>query len=267
MTPQGTLTTIYNFCTQPNCADGYYPSLVQASDGNFYGATNGGGANQNGYCLNDPGCGTVFKLAQVNSAWVLTTLYNFCSQPNCADGDGGGRLLQATDGSFYGATPIGGNNCRFPSGCGTLFRITPGGTLTTLHSFDETDGYLPGVSVQATDGNLYGTTDEGGANGVGTVFKSTLGGTLTSLHSFSGGNDGELPSGLVQATDMNFYGTTYVGGPYGHEYGTIFSISAGGMLNTLYGFGEPPCRYLAHWRGRAGHQRHLLRDNHPRRGQ
>src|SRR2546422_11221230 len=99
---------------------------------------------------------------------MLTTLHSF-------DGTDGaspiGGLVQATDGNFYGTTLQGGDtSCSPPYGCGTVFKITPGGTLTTLHSFHLTDGADPwGGLVQATDGSFYGTTVSGG-NGVGTGF-------------------------------------------------------------------------------------------------
>src|SRR5271165_4529081 len=128
ITPTGVLTTLYSFCSQTNCTDGNEPrGLVQAADGNFYGTTAFGGAYYNNYCSADPGCGTVFE---ITPAGVLTTLYSFCSQPNCPDGGHPVGLVQATDGNFYGATEGGGAN-----GHGTVFEITPSGTLTTLYSF------------------------------------------------------------------------------------------------------------------------------------
>ena len=214
-----TLTTLYSFCSQPNCVDGAYPQagLVQGTDGNFYGTTaNDAGPNQ----------GTVFK---VTAGGTLTSLYNFCAQTGCPDGSQpSGGLVQATDGNLYGTTVLGG-----ASDYGTVFKITPGGTLTSLYSFCAAgfscaDGGYPHAGlVQATDGNFYGTTFQGGAYGGGTVFKITAAGTLTTLHSFGGfGTDGYAPfAGLVQATDGNFYGTTNLGGPRG--YGTVFKITPG----------------------------------------
>jgi uncharacterized repeat protein (TIGR03803 family) len=109
-----------------------------------------------------------------------------------------------------------------------VFKITPSGTLTTLYSFSGPDGSSPQTTlIQATDGNLYGTTASGGANAQGTVFKITPSGTLTTLYSFcaqSGCTDGAGPeAALVQGTDGNFYGTTYGGGA--NNYGTVFSLS------------------------------------------
>jgi uncharacterized repeat protein (TIGR03803 family) len=155
-------------------------------------------------------------------------LYTFCSKSGCKDG-GSPRagLVQATDGNLYGTT-VGGN---VYNGDGTVFKITASGKLTTLHSFDGTDGASPYAGlVQATDGNLYGTTDFGGANcvsdgGCGTVFKITPKGKLTTLHSFDGTDGADPYAGLVQYTDGNLYGTTATGGSYGR--GTVFSLSVG----------------------------------------
>jgi uncharacterized repeat protein (TIGR03803 family) len=231
ITPSGTLTTLYNFCSQPGCADGYSPTggVLPATNGSFYGIANVGGAN---------GDGTVFK---ITAAGKLTTLYNFCSQPGCADGSRPfAGLVQATNGAFYGTASIGGS-----IGEGTVFKITPSGKLTTLYSFCSqsncTDGANPeGVLVQGTDQNLYGTTFAGGANGdYGTVFKITPNGKLTTLYSFcsqSGCADGYHPqAGLIQSANGDFYGTTLGGGNSG-DYGTFFKITPGGELTTLYSF-------------------------------
>jgi uncharacterized repeat protein (TIGR03803 family) len=198
-------------------------SLIQATDGNFYGTSFDGGTD------NPPNNdGTVFKVTPGDTA---TVFYSFCAQPNCTDGSHPqGGLVQATDRNFYGTTSQGGTNSK-----GTVFQITLGGTLTALHSFNGEDGAFPYSGlVQATDGNLYGTTSRGGAYGIGTVFKITLGGTLTTLHSFDL-VDGYGPfAGLVQASDRNLYGTTSGGGTYGE--GTVFRISLAGSLTTMHSF-------------------------------
>jgi uncharacterized repeat protein (TIGR03803 family) len=222
-----TFTTLHGF----DGTDGGNPvsALVQATDGNLYGTTEFGGANR---CYSGRVCGTVFK---ITPGGTLTTLYSFCSQSNCADGGSPlGALVQAINGDLYGTTERGGAN-----GSGTVFKITPSGTLTTLHSFAGTDGYEPLAGlVQTTDGNLYGTTNSGGANNHGTVFKITPSGTLTTLYSFcSQGSctDGANPeAGLAQATNGNLYGTTQYGGANG--YGTIFKITPNGTLTTLHSF-------------------------------
>jgi uncharacterized repeat protein (TIGR03803 family) len=107
ITPSGTLTTLYNVCPQTNCPDGQQPygGLVQGSDGNLYGTTFAGGGN--GDCNGQIGCGTVFK---ITPSGTLTTLYQFCSQTECADGSGPyGGLTQGSDGNFYGTTWAGGS--------------------------------------------------------------------------------------------------------------------------------------------------------------
>ena len=237
ITPSGTLTTVYSFTNcGGSCTDGYEPfaGLVQATNGNFYGTTLVGGAN-----IFD---GTVFE---ITPSGALTTLYSFCAQTNCTDGEAPSTsLVQGTDGNFYGTTVAGGSGT---PPVGTVFKITPSGSLTTLYSFSRTDGEQPyGTLIQATNGNFYGTTSLGGANGGGTVFKITTSGALTTLYNFcaqSNCADGEGPvAGLVQATNGNFYGTTYFGGA--NSLGTIFKITATGTLTTLHSFdaldGENP---------------------------
>ncbi len=229
-----TYTVLYSFT---GGADGDVPfaGVVQATDGNLYGTTFSGGANNNTMVCPDGGCGTIFK---ITPSGTLTTLYSFCSQSHCEDGaspDAG--LIQATDGNLYGTTQGGGAYTpECVDGCGIVFKITPGGTLTTLHRFNKTDGaFIYAPLVQATDGNFYGTAFDGGANGLGTVFTITPKGTLTTLYSFSGLTDGQQPfAGLVQAADGNLYGTTSHAGAYG--FGTIFKITPGGALTTLQSF-------------------------------
>ena len=234
ITPGGTLSTLYVFCSQSNCTDGFRPTaaLMQGRDGSLYGTTSQGGAA--GQCENF-GCGTVFKITLTGN---LTTLYTFCSQGNCPDGgpDGanpGAALVQGSDGSFYGTTAQGGNNgsgCTF--GCGTVFKVTPSGALTTLHTFaNGTDGLNPGQIMQALDGNFYGTT-------VGTLFKITPAGTLTTIHTFTF-TDGYTPVGLMQADDGNFYGTTEQGGGNNDcvfGCGTVFKTNPSGAITTLHAF-------------------------------
>ncbi len=225
ISPAGNFVTLYDFCSLSVCADGAGPlaGLIQASDGNFYGTTNTGGANVYG--------GTVFK---ITPAGALTTLFSFCDPPvNCSSGyhpEAG--LVQGSDGNLYGVTYLGGAN-----GGGTVYRITRTGILTVTYNFPL--GSQPsGTLIQATDGNLYGTTAAGGTYGYGTVFKISLSGSLTTLYSFcatSGCPDGEAPiAGLVQGSDGNFYGTTYFGGI--NLSGTIFKINAAGKLTTIYNF-------------------------------
>ncbi len=243
ITPSGTLTTVYNWCSQPNCTDGG-PSyvggtLVQATDGNFYGTNVYGGANTS--CNGGYGCGTVFSITPEG---VLKTLYNWCSQPNCADGSSPNGLVQATDGNFYGTTLEGGANssCFSGYGCGEVFKITPQGGLSTLYSFcSQTncdDGDNPYAGLIQVNGEFYGTTFYGGTYGDGTVFKLTSGDTLTTLYNFcsqSNCSDGASPyTPLIQATNGILYGTACCGGAY--YSGVIFGITPAGTLTTLYSF-------------------------------
>jgi uncharacterized repeat protein (TIGR03803 family) len=261
-----TLATVTTFAG----ANGSNPhsSLIQGTDGNFYGTTYYGGFSNDGIIyritpggaltflhsfsgpdgarlwaglvqgtdgnfygttvLGGLGGGTVFKM---DSAGVITTLYQF-------GGSGGtlpyGGVIQGSDGNFYGTTYQGGTNNK-----GTIFQITPSGTLTTIYNFAGPDGASPWAGlVQGTDGNFYGTTYQGGTNNLGTVFVITSTGTLTTLYSFAG-TDGSNPYGpLVQGTtDGNFYGTTSLGGT--NNNGTVFQITTAGALTSLHSFCSP----------------------------
>ena len=202
-----TFTSLYSFCPQIalNCPDGIFPNrLIQGSDGNLYGTTSGGGGVF-------PRQGTIFKMTLDGA---LTTLYVFCVQFECPDGSGPeAGLVQGTDGNFYGTTSGGGANLS-----GTVFKITPEGTLATLYSFcndvDCADGADPVAGlIQASDGNFYGTTKGGGANRQGTVFKIAPEGTYYDFYTvLTARMDRNLLAGLVQGSDGNFYGTTNAGG-------------------------------------------------------
>jgi uncharacterized repeat protein (TIGR03803 family) len=246
VTAGGALTTLYNFCSQGglSCTDGSSPvaPLVQGTDGNFYGTTFGGGANDVAACALPggglTGCGTVFR---ITASGELTTLHSF----DLKDGFGSeAPLVEGTDGNFYGTTFGGGTHylsaCEASGdsvGCGTVFKITPAGKLTTLHSFDVSDGHFPdGGVIQATDGNFYGMAASGGAHSGGTLFRITSTGKLTTLYNFcsqGGGSsctDGSGPNtGLVQGTSGTIYGTTTGGGssPCSVGCGTVFSLSVG----------------------------------------
>jgi uncharacterized repeat protein (TIGR03803 family) len=219
-----TETVLHSF--DASSIDGLFPSgdLIQATDGNFYGVSGGGGAH---------GFGTVYK---VTPAGVETVLYSFGA--SSIDGVGPcGSLIQATDGNFYGVTQFGGS----ASNVGTIYKVTPAGVETVLHSFGVpyNDGRSPGAGlIQATDGNFYGTTSDGGAHGSGTVYKITPAGVLTILYSFpfASSTDGSVPQSiLLQGTDGNFYGTTSAFGAYGK--GTVYKVTPAGVETTLYSFG------------------------------
>jgi uncharacterized repeat protein (TIGR03803 family) len=248
LTPEGALTTLYRFCSLPNCADGIgvEGALVQTANGDLYGTASSGGLKSPN-C--DPeGCGTIFR---VTPEGLFRTVYQFCSRANCTDGAWPiNGVIQASDGNFYGVTyegGAGGTNC--PNGCGTIFKITPNGNLTTLYTFCSqlncTDGAFPwGGLFQGSDGDLYGTTTGGGNSpnctlGCGTIFKIPISGGLTTLYSFclkTGCPDGlAVQTGLLEATDDNFYGVSSFGGN-DSDGGTVFRFEATGMLTVLYDF-------------------------------
>lgn len=232
LTSSGVLTTVHAFCSEMNCGDGATPyyGLIQGIDGNFFGATTTAVAGING---------TVFEITPTGR---LTTLYTFCALSNCLDGGGAaGTLIMGTDGNFYGVTGSGGTQK-----AGTIFRITAGGKLTTLHSFHKTDGQFPNTLVQASDGSVYGTTGYGGANNKGMIFKLSQSGQFSVLYNFctvTNCADGATSSApLVEGTDGNLYGTTTFGGvnkvngQFFGGYGTLFQITPAGQFTTLYTF-------------------------------
>ena len=228
----GAFTTLYTFCSKPNCADGFFPAaaLVQGKDGNLYGTTQHGGVS--GQC-GGMGCGTIFK---ITPSGTLTTLYSFCPGGNCQflapDGSNpSAALVQGADGSFYGTTQTGGSDNGCSMGCGTVFQLTSAGVLTTLHQFvNSVDGSLPGQLLQALDGNLYGVN-------AGYLYRVNPSGMFATIHMFTI-TDGFLPVGLMQATDGNLYGTTQQGGNNNCTFGcgTIFKTNYSGAITTLHQF-------------------------------
>ncbi len=213
ISPSGSETNLHSFVGYPNDGEYPYAGLVQGSDGNFYGTTWEGGADNEG---------TVFR---ISPSGTYTSLYSFGITPN--DGESPkARLVQGSDGNFYGTTYSGGTVL---CNCGTVFRISPSGSETNLHSFVgyPNDGAAPYAGlVQGGDGNFYGTTYNGGPFNLGTVFRISPSGSETMLYWFasSSSSDGYYPhAGLVQGSDGNFYGTTSSGGTYGQ--GTVFRLT------------------------------------------
>lgn len=231
LTPAGKLTDLYDFCSQPNCADGASPwsSPVLASDGNFYGTTNLGG-NASG------SSGTVFKMG---IGGRIKTLYSFCYTPHpCLDGQYPNGLVQASDGNFYGTTSWAG---KFNGG--TVFEISSIGTFKNLYTFCSRQACVDGASpqsvpVQASNGNLYGTTYEGGSTGSGVVYEITPHGSYKVLYNFCSQPhcaDGAYPfAALVEDAAGNLYGTTVFGGVYGS--GTVFEITPSNQFIVLHSF-------------------------------
>lgn len=218
-----TYVDLYNFGT--NSGDPLpgqsQNTLVQGRDGNLYGTAQYGGAE---------GFGAVFK---ITPGGTLTVLHFFTG----SDGKyPASELTLGTGGNFYGTTRLGGTGGCDGLGCGTVFRITPNGNLTTLYNFTGgDDGASPfAAPIQATDGNFYGTAEYGGMAGYGVLYKMTSSGTITVLHAFNV-TDGSAPgTALVQGVDGKFYGVTEEGGLY--QDGVAFSITAGGKFTLLHSF-------------------------------
>jgi len=230
MTPDGSETVLYSFRGSPSDAGGPYSGLIQASDGSFYGTTEfGGPTNQ----------GTAFR---VTPAGVETMLYSFGSVANDA-APGFSGLVEGNDGSFYGVSGNGGARNH-----GAVFKVTPEGIETLVHSFsggDDGSSFEEANLLKGADGNFYGQTAYGGANHGGVIFKLSPAGDLTVLYSFTdGARSGSHPTGaLVQDSDGNLYGATRDGGsprtfyPNLSESGTIFELTAAGTPVVLSNFG------------------------------
>jgi len=236
LTPDGTETVLYLFCSQVRCTDGAGPvaGLIMDKAGNLYGTTSSGGASESG---------TVFEVAPNGTE---TVLYSFCSVAGCPDGSGPvAGLITDKAANLYGTTGYGG-----PGGGGTVFEVTPNGTETVLYSFCRQtnciDGSRPGAGlIKDKVGNLYGTTESGGADGQGTVFKLAPDGTEAVLYSFANGRDGTNPyAGLVTDKKGNLYGTTEYGGDNGcvggQGCGTIFELAPDGTETVLHTFKDQP---------------------------
>jgi len=223
--------------------DGAFPQagLVGDGAGNLYGTTPAGGTHG---CID--GCGTVFK---ISSDSTETIFYDFCGQPGCSDGATPyAGLIIDMEGNLYGTTTADGQN-----GGGTVFKLAPDGTETTLYAFcsesDCADGKSPrGRLIMDGSGNLYGTTIWGGdskcryseGQGCGTVFKLSPDGVLTVLHAFKGRSDGAFPlAGVIMDTFGNLEGTTYRGGgsaACGEGCGSVFSVTQSGSETVIYTF-------------------------------
>jgi len=235
---QGKYEVLYAFCPQRACLDGAAPvgGVVEDKKGNLYGTTWGGGWG---------GAGAVYKLAP---GGVESVLYDFYGYP---DGDGPrAGLTMDKEGNFYGTTNEGGTGgpCN-GRGCGTVFELAADDAETTLYAFKgpPADGAFPVAGLIAdSNGNLYGTTPEGGngcqgqnSQGCGIVFRIAPDGTETVLYNFCPQGypcaDGAYPQGgLIADKKGNLYGTIWEGGAAGH--GAIFKLSPDGAETLLYSF-------------------------------
>ena len=217
MTPGGILTVLYSFT---GGADGIGPSAppIEAIDGNFYGTTIG-----KTFAVFP----TIYKLTP---AGVLSTVYTF---PDTYDFPFA-PLLQTADGYLYATSGNGGS-----SNCGQIIKLTVSGVVKAIHSFDcNAGGVTPvGPPIQASDGNLYGTTLHGGTYGAGIIYKlDGKTGSFSVLYNFGSiPNDGYGPqASLTEGSDGNFYGGTAIGGTA--NAGTLFQVTPSGAYAQLYSF-------------------------------
>jgi len=240
MTTAGTFSTLASF--DPAEAAGSRGALIQASNGNFYGTDIGGGN----------GSGTVFE---VTAAGTIKVLHTFCSKTDCADGASPyGALIQASDGNLYGTTAGGGTTKYCNGGCGTIFKITTAGALTTLYNFCSqancADGSQPeGGLVQHTNGSFYGTTLYSGTGpDAGTIYSLSVGlspfvKTLTTSAQV-GATVIILGTNLTGATEVTFNGVsakfTVVSSteitaivPAGATSGVVTVVTPSGTLKTI----------------------------------
>jgi uncharacterized repeat protein (TIGR03803 family) len=214
MTTNGALTT---FAVLDGVNGGNPQSgLVLARDGNFYGTSQEGGTNS---------IGNVFR---VTPSGIVTSLISFDS--TTLGGGPRAGLALGLDGNLYGITAFGG-----AAGLGTVFKITTGGSFTTLYSFQQADGFTRSARLTSgPDGNLYGTSRDGGSADLGTVFRITTNGVFTNLVSFKGTNGAVPLAELTVGVDGQLYGTTQQGGSA--SSGTVFRMTTNGALTTLFSF-------------------------------
>jgi uncharacterized repeat protein (TIGR03803 family) len=214
-------TTLISFTGTNGAFPGSTPSasLLQGTNGYFYGTTYGGGSNL---------LGTIFEFSP---GGTFTNLVSFTGTNGAYLGAAPeSALVQGSDGNFYGATQAGGT-----SNLGTIYQLTPSGTFTSLLSFTGANGSGPTGLVFGTNGDLYGTTSGGGSAGLGTAFEITTAGVAQMMISFTlNGPIGYFPSALALGNDGNFYGGTAIGGA--NNQGTVFQLTPAGVITPLYSF-------------------------------
>jgi len=218
-------TVLHSFCQQTDCADGSFPEAgpIATATGELYGTTLGGGNANQGVIFTVPVTGGI-ELPHQFQGGILDG-----AAPEAP-------LFRDKSGNLFGTTTRGGGTGCGGTGCGTVFERSAGGTYRLRHAFNGADGSIPLAGVIADNaGNLYGTTETGGANGQGTIFKLAPSGILTTLYSFcsvTGCTDGANPNaGLIGDANGNLYGTTGFGGA--DDVGIVFKIHADGSNYTI----------------------------------
>jgi uncharacterized repeat protein (TIGR03803 family) len=208
---------------------------VRTKSGDLYGVTLAGGEDGGGGDCDGAGCGSIFKIASTGEFSVLHLF---------AHGDQPGRMVRDKDGNLFGSTLAGGvygDDCSDDldwGGCGTIFKLTPDGTMTTLYAFQGgADGSMPMLQFMDHSGDLYGTTT---GNGAGTIFKVAPDGTQTTLYAFTGGTGGKGPVSLIRDGHGNLLGVTQYGGQPGScggiGCGVIFKLAPDGTETVLHAF-------------------------------
>jgi len=227
LAPDGTQTILYSFRGAPD-ATGPNGGLIRDGQGNLYGTSRNNGGHLSG---------AVFRIGSDGTEKVL---HAFTNSPDGNEPLAG--LVRDTDGNLYGTTFYGGDQRR-DFGHGVVFQLSPDGAETVLYTFTGgADGSHPDSAlIRDAAGNLYGTTQDGGAFGLGTVFVVSPSGRERVLHNFAGGIDGAFPAGgLVRDGHGNLYGTCFRGGdltcgdPAG--CGIVFKLTPAGKKKTLYQF-------------------------------
>jgi uncharacterized repeat protein (TIGR03803 family) len=210
VSPQGAYSILHHFVGSGDGLRAVAPVTVDQS-GNLYGTTELGGTHREG---------TVFKMS---SGGKDSILLSFSADAGAIENGvfPQGGVVKDAQGNIYGTTYNGG-----AFHYGALFKLSPSGTETVLHSFGGSGDGLHTQSGLVIDaqGNLYGTCFQGGTFGAGVLFKVTPDGTETILHNFSGGPDGAYPHAtMIRDLQGNLYGTTEQGGT--NNQGTIFEVT------------------------------------------
>jgi uncharacterized repeat protein (TIGR03803 family) len=205
-----TPTVVYTFTASDTPQNPYAWAIAQGRDGDLYSTT----------CATFEGTSVVFK---VTPAGILSTVDN--TSPACSYG-----VTLGADGNFYGAASSGGTD-----NVGQVYKVTPGGVVTVLHSFTAgSDGSVPiAPPIESANGVFYGTTTSIGVAD-STAYSVTPGGVFTTLHTFTGADGQNVYGALIQGTDGNFYGASAAGGT--SNDGVIFKMTPTGTVTVLHNF-------------------------------